>query len=48
MGYINKQILKCHNCKKQYDLIKVAQLAARKNERAIRCPYCGEKHGELN
>jgi len=51
MGYQKFEVavmLKCHNCKKQYDLVKVKRITERKNERDIKCPYCSEKVGELN
>lgn len=51
MGYTKferEMLVRCHSCKKQYDLIKVKRITERKNERDIKCPWCSNKLGELN
>ena len=52
MGYAYRNTtelrLKCQSCKKTYDLIKLTRIVERENEREIKCPYCGNKIGELN
>ena len=51
MGYKQYEtslMLRCPECKKQYDLIKLKRIIERKNESELKCPHCSKKIGELN
>jgi DNA-directed RNA polymerase subunit RPC12/RpoP len=51
MGYQQYEaslMLRCTGCKRQYDLVKLKRIVERKNDKEIKCPYCGKKIGELS
>jgi uncharacterized Zn-finger protein len=51
MGYKAHEtslMLRCPECKKQYDLIKLKRILERKNISKLHCPYCAKQIGELN
>jgi len=39
--------LKCHDCKKRYDLEKACRQADNRGERDVKCPHCGAIVGKV-